>query len=251
MRQLSRLIIIELRTFFKIGISFFFSFLFPVMLMVIVMLSSENPMITENYYLINKYVVISFVIGLVPLSLVSFPISVASDFEYGVIERFTLFNIKPSKVFLSKFIVNIFFVILQFFFICLFATIFKFKFPPIGILTKFFMIYLFTSLSLFLLGWILAYILKRVSKVQVVGMSLMFVFLAFSGAFGEFNNLPGYFKYINFFIPTYDLTNNLTSFWLGQSVNILSIVLKYSVFNGILLIISVVISRNKKLIISK
>ena len=251
MRQLIRLIKIELQTFMKIGISIFFSFIFPLMLMVIVMLSSENPMITDKYYLINKYIVISFVIGLVPLTLVSFPISVASDFEYGVIDRFSLFNIKSNKVFLSKFIVNIFFIAIQFIITCLFALIFKFKFPPIDIMVIFFLIYLFISLTLFLIGWILAYTLKKVSKVQIIGMALMFILLAFCGAFGEFNNLPKYFKYINFCIPTYDLTNNLTTLWLGESIEIANILLKYFIINIALGGIALLISKNKRLIVSK
>lgn len=251
MRQLNRLMKIELRTFYKMGISIFFSFIFPLMLMVIIMLSSGNPMITDEYYLINKYIVISFVIGLVPLTLVSFPISVASDFEYGVIDRFLLFNINVNKVFLSKFIVNVFFIALQFVITCLFALIFKFKFPSIDVIIIFFILYLFISLTLFLFGWILAYTLKKISKVQVIGMALMFILLALSGAFGEINNLPEYFKYLNFLIPTYDLTNDLTTFWLGGNIKIANILFKYTIINIVLTSIVLIISKNKKVIISK
>ena len=81
MRQLKKLILIEVRTFLKISISFFFSFVFPIFLMLVIMMSTGNPLIDDTYHLINKYVIISYVIGLVPLSLISFPISVASDFE--------------------------------------------------------------------------------------------------------------------------------------------------------------------------
>lgn len=251
MNQLNRLVKIELRTFYKIGISIFFSFIFPLMLMVIVMLSSGNPMITDEYYLINKYIVISFVIGLVPLTLVSFPISVAADFEHGVIDRFLLFNINVTKVFLSKFIVNIFFIVVQFIITCLFALIFKFKIPSINVIIVFFILYLFISLTLFLIGWILAYTLKSISKVQVIGMALMFILLALSGAFGEFNNLPEYFKYLNFFIPTYDLTNDLTIFWLGGNIDIVSILIKYIIINIFLISMILIIFKNRKLIISK
>lgn len=53
MIQIKQLILIEIRTMMKIGISLFFTMIFPLVLMAIMMLSTKNPQITPEYYFIN------------------------------------------------------------------------------------------------------------------------------------------------------------------------------------------------------
>lgn len=245
MRQLKKLILIEVRTFLKISISFFFSFVFPIFLMLVIMMSTGNPLIDDTYHLINKYVIISYVIGLVPLSLISFPISVASDFEYGIIERYKLFKISMTKVFIAKFLVNFVAIIIQIIVITLVACFFKFKLPPIYTIMKFSFYYILITLNLFALGWILACALKNVNKVQIIGMTLMFVFLAVSGAFGEFENLPQGFSYVTYVVPTYDITNALSNLWLGYKVELNPILIKYVIYDGILILLALLLGKTK------
>lgn len=97
MLQLKKLILIEIRTYIKNSLTVFFSFLFPIFLMVIIMITTGNPEISNEYKLINKYVIISLIVGLVPLALLSFSISVAAEYEFGIIERLKLFGIEEKK----------------------------------------------------------------------------------------------------------------------------------------------------------
>ena len=237
MLQLKKLILIEIRTYIKNSLTVFFSFLFPIFLMVIIMITTGNPEISNEYKLINKYVIISLIVGLVPLALLSFSISVAAEYEFGIIERLKLFGIEEKKILKAKVLVNLLVITCQFVLIIGMAIFFRFEFPPVEKCTVFILCYLLAALSLFFIAWIIARILKKINRVQVVGMSFMFIILALSGAFGEFGKFPVGLERLCFFIPTYDLSSELTRYCLGENINVLIIIFKQISYNFLLIIL--------------
>lgn len=237
MLRLRKLILIEFRTYLKNSLTFFFSFIFPVFLMVVIMSTTGNPKITDDYRLINKYMIISLIVGLVPLALMSFSISVAADQEFGIIDRLKLFGIKQNLILTAKLIANSVVIIFQLLLITIVACLFGFKFPTAIQCTIFLICYFLTALSLFIIGWIIALTFKKIGIVQVVGMTLMFIILTLSGAFGEFGDFPEVIDKICYFIPTYDLSSVLTSYLLGESVDVAPIIGKYIIYNISLLLL--------------
>ena len=236
MIQLQKLLLIEARTFIKNSLTFFFSFIFPLFLMVVVMLTSGNPQITDHYLLINRYIVISFILGLTPLTLMTFSVSIAAEQEFGILERLKLFKIRMIDILIAKILMNVLAMCLQLIVITAFAFFFfDFVFPPPHVLLVFLICYFLVAFNLFLIAWLIAMIFKSIAQVQVIGMTLMFIMLALSGAFGDLGALPDILEHVRFFIPTYDLSATITSYWLGEPVSVIPIIIKYIVANVLLI----------------
>lgn len=64
---------LSLKTQFRVPISIFFTLLFPLVMMVTMVLSYGNFSIGNGLHFIDKYFLISSSIGLLPLTLISFP----------------------------------------------------------------------------------------------------------------------------------------------------------------------------------
>ena len=65
------------------------------------MFSYGNISIGNGYYLIDKYFLIAIGMGILPLSLISFPMWIGNSFENKSIARLNFFGVNTSKMFVG------------------------------------------------------------------------------------------------------------------------------------------------------
>lgn len=234
-----RYIGIELKVILlRIPIVLFFSILFPLMMMVIVVGSVGNIEIGDGYHLSDKYIMIASGIGLIPLCLVSLPVSITAERESGVMERYLLFGINPFAILGSKVVVHMMIAIIQFVLVCVFAKIvYSLNIPGGFAFISFILHYLLAAIFTLSLGVLLGLLTERVQIVQVAGLALMFSILALSGGFNEFNTLPeGVQNAMNYF-PVKYLMNDFINIWFTTDlflVDFVRLTLIYLVVIGVL-----------------
>lgn len=215
-----RYFFIELKIIlFRIPIVLFFGMIFPLIMMVIVVGTSGNPDIGNGYLLSDKYIMIACGIGVVPLALISLPVSIVVEREFGVMERYMLFGMNPLAILWSKVFVHIVIGYLQFFIVCVFAkTVFDLTIPSIPVLLSLSLHLFLVVVFLMLCGMLLGILVKRVQIVQVIGLVFMFSILALCGGFNDFNTLPeGLQKAMGYF-PVKYLMNDFLYIWFEEDL---------------------------------
>lgn len=239
-----QVMIIELRNLQKSILGLFFSFIFPIISMYFVVVSVDSAYRTEA---INAYYVTSLALGLAPLALLTFPASICKEYENGVFLRYKLFGIDNNMVILSKILLYFMLLVFQIIVITLFAKfMFDLSIPEFNISLKFYALYFFTSIPMFLIGALLTIILRRNMMVQSIGLLLMFIFLILSNAMMPVKNMPAFVDKLKYIIPTNDIVETLGLVWNGSMVSIAYFV-KYVIYSIILLILIKVAFKKVKL----
>lgn len=212
-----QIIIIELRNLQKTILGLFFSFIFPL----ITMYFTINSLPVEQQVIaIQQYFPVSLALGIAPLAFLTFPASISKEYENDVFLRYKLFDIDLIMVFISK--VALYFL-LMLFQICLISIfgilIFGLTFPSFEITSGFFILYIISSIPMFLIGVIITIITKNNMMVQSIGLTIMFSFLILSNAMMPVHNLPIIVEKFKFLIPTNDIIQYLGSYWNGTEIN--------------------------------
>ena len=115
-----RYLLVDFKVMMRIPIAVFFSLAFPLLMMVVIMVSYGNIDIGGGLHLIDKYLLVALGIGVLPLTLISFPIWIANRIEDGSLKRLTFLGVRASYMIASDIIVHIAMGILTFLlcFIC-------------------------------------------------------------------------------------------------------------------------------------
>ena len=200
--MLKRLIYCDLKTVLRIPIAVFFSNIFPLVMASILIFSIGNIHLFEDYYFVDKYYSIALVIGILPLSLISLPMSITNLNQTKLLERYYLHGIKPTKVVSSILIVHFILGIFEFLLITIFLKIvFGLNIPGFEFFLSLLINYSIVLLVMLLVGLLLGIIINRREITQVVGISLMFLLFFICGIFGDFTNLPSSIQFVGELIP--------------------------------------------------
>ncbi|WAA12656.1 ABC transporter permease [Fervidibacillus halotolerans] len=236
---------------FRTPIAMFFSILFPLFMMAIIVGSTGNIEIGEGYHFIDKYVFIALGLGAIPTSLVSLPISIAVEKEIGAFERYVLFGINPIGIVLTKMVAHFFITFIQFIIVIFFGwIIFDLQLLPFHYFLLFLMHFSLCIIVLLLIGVLLANLFHRVQVVQIIGMFLMFLLLALTGGITDYSTLPETIKNVMAYVPITYLMNDFYKIWfLETSIlpNFLSLAIIYIIL--LTLINLFVIYKNYKFLI--
>lgn len=230
-----QIMIIELRNLQKTILGLFFSFVFPLVAMYFTM----NALPLEQRSAgIAYYFPISLALGIAPLALLTFPASISKEYEAGVFLRYKLFDISLVMVIASKVFLYFFLMIFQMLLISVFSVgVFHMRFPSLGISSIFFLLYIISSIPMYLIGSIITILTKNNVMVQSIGLTMMFLFLILSNAMMPVGDLPIFVEKVKFIIPTNDIIQYYRSYWNGSEINILFFILKYSIYTFLLFII--------------
>ena len=94
----------DIKMILRVPLSVFFSMVYPIMMMFIIILSYGNMSIGGDYHLIDKYFLITIGMGILPFTLVSFPIWIASQIEDNSLKRLQYFRVSFFQVIFSDII---------------------------------------------------------------------------------------------------------------------------------------------------
>lgn len=199
-------------------IAMFFSIIFPLFMMTIIVGSTGNIEIGDGYRFIDKYVFIALGLGAIPTCLVSLPISIAIEKEIGAFERYVLFGINPIGIVLTKMFAHFFITFIQFMIVIFFGwIIFDLQLLPFDYFLFFIFHFSLCIIVLLLIGVLLANLFHRVQVVQITGMFLMFLLLALTGGITDYSTLPEAIKNVMAYVPITYLMNDFYKIWFLET----------------------------------
>ena len=244
---------IDLKIMFRIPLSIFFSIAYPILMMIIIMFSYGNISIGNGYYLIDKYFLIAIGMGILPLSLISFPMWIGNSFENKSIERLNFFGVNTSKMFVGDVLAHFILAMISMAINILVAFLFwRLKFPSIGHFLSFIIQYFIAIVIAMIIGGIFAYVFKNPQILMTLGLVVMFVLYMFCGVFISIDQMPQLFRNISSYLPIKYAMNDFFDIWNMERLldkDFLLISAVYLVISTIVLGICI-IRENKRVIYS-
>ena len=244
---------IDLKIMFRIPLSIFFSIAYPILMMIIIMFSYGNISIGNGYYLIDKYFLIAIGMGILPLSLISFPMWIGNSFENKSIERLNFFGVNTSKMFVGDVLAHFILAMISMAINILVAFLFwRLKFPSIGHFLSFIIQYFIAIVIAMIIGGIFAYVFKNPQILMTLGLVVMFVLYMFCGVFISIDQIPQLFRNISSYLPIKYAMNDFFDIWNMEKFwdkDFLLISAVYLVISTIVLGICI-IRENKRVIYS-
>ena len=244
---------IDLKIMFRIPLSIFFSIAYPILMMIIIMFSYGNISIGNGYYLIDKFFLIAIGMGILPLSLISFPMWIGNSFENKSIERLNFFGVNTSKMFVGDVLAHFILAMISMAINILVAFLFwRLKFPSIGHFLSFIIQYFIAIVIAMIIGGIFAYVFKNPQILMTLGLVVMFVLYMFCGVFISIDQMPQLFRNISSYLPIKYAMNDFFDIWNMERLldkDFLLISAVYLVISTIVLGICI-IRENKRFIYS-
>lgn len=244
---------IDLKIMFRIPLSIFFSIAYPILMMIIIMFSYGNISIGNGYYLIDKYFLIAIGMGILPLSLISFPMWIGNSFENKSIERLNFFGVNTSKMFVGDVLAHFILAMISMAINILVAFLFwRLKFPSIGHFLSFIIQYFIAIVIAMIIGGIFAYVFKNPQILMTLGLVVMFVLYMFCGVFISIDQMPQLFRNISSYLPIKYAMNDFFDIWTMEKFwdkDFLLISAVYLIISTIVLGICI-IRENKRVIYS-
>lgn len=205
---------IDLKIMFRIPLSIFFSIAYPILMMIIIMFSYGNISIGNGYYLIDKYFLIAIGMGILPLSLISFPMWIGNSFENKSIERLNFFGVNTRKMFVGDVLAHFILAMISMAINILVAFLFwRLKFPSIGHFLSFIIQYFIAIVIAMIIGGIFAYVFKNPQILMTLGLVVMFVLYMFCGVFISIDQMPQLFRNISSYLPIKYAMNDFFDIW--------------------------------------
>lgn len=205
---------LSLKMQFRIPIAVFFSLVFPIIMMVVMVLSYKNFSIGNGFHFIDKYFLISTSIGILPLSLISFPIWISDSIEDKTIERLKYFGVNVKSMVISDlisyFLISIFSIFLN---IIIAKVFFGLSIPNLPYFLAFFIQVIYCVLVLFLVGLLLALLVTNSHILMPLGMIIIFLTYMFIGVFIKYDELPSKIVSISKWLPIKYVTNDFFNIW--------------------------------------
>lgn len=208
---------LSLKTQFRVPISIFFTLLFPLVMMVTMLLSYGNFSIGNGLHFIDKYFLISSSIGLLPLTLISFPTFLTELVEKKTAKRLFYFGVNIRAMLLadviSYFMIAILSLVVNIGVACL---VYQLHMSDIPHLFAFLAQVFYAIIPLLLVGACLGLLIHNSKIVLPVGMLLMFITYMLIGIFTTFKDSPQGLKNIGQFLPIKYVANDFFEIWRGK-----------------------------------
>lgn len=200
---------VDFKILFRIPIVVFFNNVFPLFLATIMLISIGNIDIGNGYNFSDKYYLIALSLGIAPLAMVSFAISISELFSSGILERLYLFGVKRKNIIISQFIIHIMVSFIQLIITTIYLKLFfSLNLPNITYSLTFILTYMLTLISMLSIGLLIGLLFKNKDIVQVISMGVMFIVLLLIGGFGTYDQLPEVIVKVSKLIPLTYLAQN-------------------------------------------
>ncbi|XOQ44970.1 MAG: ABC-2 type transporter [Clostridium sp.] len=205
---------IDLKIMFRIPLSVFFSLIYPIIMMFIIILSYGNIPIGNGYHLVDKYFMIAIGMGILPLTIISYPMWMGNSLENNSLDRLNFFGIKTSKVLIGDIIAHIILSIFSMAIDILVAWIaFGLQFPDFSHFIAFLIQYILAVITALMLGGVVALLFQNTQILMPFGLVVMFAAYMFCGVFITFDQMPDAFKKIASYIPMKYAMNDFFDIW--------------------------------------
>lgn len=212
-------LLLSMKMQFRVPISIFFSLIFPILMMVIMIVSYGNFSIGGKFHFIDKYFLISTSIGLVPIAVISFPIWLTESIQNQTLKRLKYFNVNiPLMIFWDL----ISYMVLAILSVCLNIVVgkifFNLQIPSIQYLVPFFIQIIYCIFTMFLLGTALALVIRNSRVAMPVGMIVLFMTYMLIGVFVQYDQLPNKLTNVSTYLPIKYITNDFYEIWIEKKL---------------------------------
>ena len=212
-----RYLLVDIKIIFRMPISVFFTMAYPVIMMIIIMVSYGNIDIGSGYHLIDKYFMVTIGMGLLPLALVSFPIWIASSMEDNSLKRLTYFDVPFSTIVSADTMAHFVIAFISIFLNITVGMIFYgLKLPSALYFLTFILQYMIALIVCMICGAFIALLLPKVQALMPVGLVLMFSLYMLCGVFINYDELPQTIRSVSQVFPIKYAMNDFFDIWTQE-----------------------------------
>lgn len=202
---------------FRVPVSVFFALLFPLIMMFAMVSSYGNFEIGNGYHFVDKYFLISTGMGMLPISLISFPIWIGENIQNKSYKRLEYFGINISKMISFDILSYVLLTIMSILVNIIFGFfVYNLTIPSSIYLILFILQCLYCNLVVLVFGSIIALLVKNTRILMPMGMIFLFSTYILTGAFSSFSELPKSFQNIGKFLPIKYVMNNFFDIWIEK-----------------------------------
>ncbi len=219
MRGLKKLTLMELKIFLRNPTGAFFTFIFPLMMILVFgsIYTNEPGPSFGGYGIVDVYVP-SFTGMIIAISaLTNLNTEIATAREKGVLRRLKATPLRPLTILTAK-IAMIFSVtslaMVLMIIVGKLAFGLRFNGNPIEVAAAF----LLSSFSFFAFGIVIASVMPNVRAAESFGFILLFLMLFLSGVFVPFEVVPDTVQQVAQIFPMTHVTTLMRGLWIGQSL---------------------------------
>ncbi|NOX62157.1 MAG: ABC transporter permease [Chloroflexi bacterium] len=218
MTALTKLTKTQFKLYLREPMAFFFTMVFPVMLLVLfgaIFSNDPNPFYNNMGYVdFATPALIVFVI--VTVMLMSVPIKTASDRELGVLRRFRATPLRP-RVYMASDVLMHYLITLVGALLLLVVGVLAFDLNLTENWVHVWLAFTLSALSFAALGYLIAAYAPTARVAQTVGMALFFPMMFLSGAAFPLEIMPEALQTISKFLPMTMAVELLQGVWFGES----------------------------------
>ncbi len=240
---------IDLKIMFRIPLSVFFSLIYPIIMMVIILLSYGNISIGNGYYLVDKYFMIAIGMGILPLTMISYPMWMSSSLENNSLERLNFFGIRTGRVLIGDIAAHMILAVFSMAVDILFALIvFGLHLPDFSHFIVFLIQYILAVITALMLGGVFALLFQNTQILMPFGLVVMFTAYMFCGVFITFDQMPDVFKKIASYIPMKYAMNDFFDIWTKKIYWDRTFLILSVIYMAVLAaVLTILLKRNEKL----
>ena len=230
----------EMKLFAREPVAMFFTFAFPIVILIVFGSIFGNEPVAEFGNLGNVDVSVPGYIGMITgtIGLIGLPIALANYREQGVLRRLKATPLNPSVILGAQVAMNL--VMQAVGVILLFATaraVYDLQFPERMLSVA--AAILLSGLSFFSLGFVLANLAPTPRTAQAMGMGILFPMLFLSGGAMPREILPETIRKIGEFLPLTHVIELVKGLWYGQGWDTTAVL----VLTGIFIVCALISSR--------
>lgn len=230
---------IEMKLFAREPVAMFFTFAFPIVILIVFGSIFGNEPVSEFGNLGNVDVSVPGYIGMITgtIGLIGLPIALANYREQGVLRRLRATPLNPSVILGAQVTMNLIMQVVGV--ILLFATarvVYDLQFPDN--LVSVAAAVLLSGLSFFSLGFVLANLAPTPRTAQAIGMGILFPMLFLSGGAMPREILPETIRKVGEFLPLTHVIELVKGLWYGQGWDTTAVLVLSGIFIACLLISS-------------
>ncbi|MDR2624623.1 MAG: ABC transporter permease [Methanobrevibacter sp.] len=219
MNKLLQFFYLQCKVILRVPIALFFSVVFPVLLLVMLIMTNGNPIIYYNVHFVDVYIPSLALLTLLPTGLVSFSIDVSVNRSKKIWQTYTLKGLNLYHIIFSQFLAYILLAFISTLLAILVAKLFYgLIFPSFNDFLMFCLVWFLSAVVVFLIGFSIGCFLNNEKSTQQTSTMLMFLLMFLSGIFTNIHSFPLYVQNIVQYLPTTQIYYILSDYWLVNNI---------------------------------
>lgn len=242
-----RYLFIDIKMLFRVPLSVFFTLVYPLLMMFVIVMSYGNVDIGGGYHLIDKYFMIAVGMGILPLALISYPVWLGNSFENLSVKRLKYFGVPKSRVVICDAVAH--FVLAA---MCLALTMivadlaWGLRMPDVGHFVAFLLQYTVAIVVALTVGALFAVLFRSAKVLLPLGLTTMFLMYMLCGAFIQSDQLPQSLRNIAKFVPMDYAMNDFLDIWMGKETWNSDFLLLSCLYLAVIVLVLVAFSRRNE-----